>query len=1202
MGAKFSVAGLLSAKTALLKGGKSRTDALTALLEWSKVEENRLTMGSELTGLLPLLKDIAIEGGPEQNAAVGCLLNLSWTKENRPYMASPSLGLLSVLKDTLGIDAVRLSALKILRNLSICDGNEIPMAASELGLLPALNKVVQDGNREERVYALGVLQGISCAPVNMVTMASQALGLMPVLIRVVIGGEKETTMIALLVLKNLSCADANQVPMALKALGLLRVLMKVTREYDTELSFIALSILHNLSSAPQNQVPMASSSLELLVCLKEVFAVRSGRERVKALEVLQSLSIAPANKQPMASPDLDLLPALTRTVEVGDNEARIAALSVLHNLAVLAANKVAMALPALGLLPHLVHVLVSDVGDARTWALKVVSHLSLASDNHALMASGALGLVSVLDKLATAYDSKNVDAVKLIISIQRNLSNVVSTEAIEAAKVKVLAEYGVPLALFIACVQFRISVSDARIAVESESGSDQMEKAKLKSALGFASGLGFAFFTVLPQEFVSLDTQGQAQWINQKLHARTAQLMRASDDMQLVAFVQFLFSLPPNLRGNVGGTTCAVCTEHYVALIGDGGLSVVVDGLGSKDSAIKIKLKKDENLPVKESLLPTDMDLLPCLLEVIATTAGDTRASALHAILSFSSATNRSELRISDLGLADVLAAVLNENDRNAVVLSLMVFLNLSTIKIRIGWHQTLFLALPKILDMDDDEVALLALRILHNLPPSRTNQNSMVSFLAVLVKQLTKSSGEIRLVAIQILVRMSCYRECSAAMELADLGLIPVLKWVIESCEFEEQLCSLRILCDLSAAAGATRGFGDLSLLKTLTNVVASATEETREQALCIFCNLSALPELCVPMTSSDLGLLSILKHVLASCDDMLMLALCTSILQNLSNVAECSVLLGSDDLGLVPVLVSVVVRYNGEAKARALVILQRLLTQGVVCCDALLSLSAVLESHYDWKEGLKADLADQAAHAVAQLQPLLKKVTDMVLVVLAEQGMTLDLYYACVQYRFSLLDDQVENFSGKGPASVKLLGDLMEQRTQVESVCDQLHQLRVGLPPGFQALSSDSRRQAHWLQQELDSYSDKLMKNKKDLVLLRAFSKFHASLPAQLQEAQESPSPLPHQRSADAISATSNAAHALVTGNVTLDAAGSGCVVVDGTFCDGPMTTPVKIKLRSIEHSAMIHHEYSMLCKFHKHAPSAVVAPFALVSTADR
>ena len=79
----------------------------------------------------------------------------------------------------------RIDACIALFALSVTYDNIVPMAAAELGLLPALITVINEDKSEARARACGVLVNLASSAENKVSMASKRLGLISSLINVI---------------------------------------------------------------------------------------------------------------------------------------------------------------------------------------------------------------------------------------------------------------------------------------------------------------------------------------------------------------------------------------------------------------------------------------------------------------------------------------------------------------------------------------------------------------------------------------------------------------------------------------------------------------------------------------------------------------------------------------------------------------------------------------------------------------------------------------------------------------------------------------------------------------------------------------------------------------------------------------------------------------------------------------------------------
>lgn len=206
-------------------------------------------------------------------------------------------------------------------------------------------------------------------------------------------------------------------------------------------------------------------------------------------------------------------------------------------------------------------------------------------------------------------------------------------------------------------------------------------------------------------------------------------------------------------------------------------------------------------------------------------------------------------------------------------------------------------------------------------------------------------------------------------------------------------------------------------------------------------------------------------------------------------------------------------------------------------------------------------------------------QRLNDIAAEIKAVHGVDLELFVMCAQYQLNVLDGRIKEEGGEGLAGVNAFKMLIEEKARLHSAADSALELRMTLPREFLSLR-DRAGQARWIQAKLSTYSTELMKAF-DAAHLSAFARFLHSLPLELQlSAHDTPYAVVSERNFE----------------------WKDQAVVDGVYHDGPTTTPVKIKLRRMEHKTQLMREYNMMVKLHKSAPAVVATPFALVQSSDR
>lgn len=439
---------------------------------------------------------------------------------------------------------------------------------------------------------------------------------------------------------------------------------------------------------------------------------------------------------------------------------------------------------------------------------------------------------------------------------------------------------------------------------------------------------------------------------------------------------------------------------------------------------------------------------------------------------------------------------------------------------------------------------------------------------------------------ALEKLLAFSAVKENRVHMGSARAGLNPLLCDFIRTTAIEgghAHLIALKILGELSAAAvnQARMVSASVGLLDALKTSIQCNTGDVQLAALQVLRNLSAAPENRVPLASLDLGLLQFLTVVIEYGDAARVSTL--DVLCNLSLADENKAMMASRSIGLLPKLVKIMSDDDHKAMELALCIVSRmsLASETHVLLVATGGIVQLLKK-------LAAEVGNHAEAAAAILDVLSHSIQDVRSVaaeVLSNYGVELDLLGACVKYQLYLCDARVETESERGLAGLKGFKLAMQSKGKIERQFPFSAILFAMLPDEFLFLGT-LRQQAQWIKRRMDVQANALMATYELNKHLPAFERFLLSLPQDLQ--CEKPA---H---------TLVESHATITCDVELNA--NGCAIVDGMFCDVPIITPVKIKLRSVEHNGTVEHEHKMLVKFHKHFPCFVVTPFALVSTSDR
>lgn len=437
----------------------------------------------------------------------------------------------------------------------------------------------------------------------------------------------------------------------------------------------------------------------------------------------------------------------------------------------------------------------------------------------------------------------------------------------------------------------------------------------------------------------------------------------------------------------------------------------------------------------------------------------------------------------------------------------------------------------------DADDVVALIWAVLHGLSVSVESQQFLVNpdlgFVSMVVTSLDRDDLVGFGAALQLLQNLSTDVIGSAYFTAADSCLVRTLMNIVADGEMQNRLVSLRILVNMSVASTSkvSMAVPELGLISLMRQLVNSSDLEISLAAFDIICNLVDECEQKMLMELSNFDWHSLLPVPSRDGTDVTRL----TVLSKFSLTTKGSVLLLSANPGLIAPLHRLSCGYDNPMRSLASEVFERL---------------------------LNAETA-QAINIAA-------------LRVSKDYGIPLDLFAVTVLYQLNVLNAQIQAATDSGMLSV--FKQATKEKAALESSFAFVLTLRLALPEDFASLTEPAT-QSRWIKQKLHSHSVQLMRAS-DHLQLAAYEGFVLSLPSELQ---------------------GNNPFAVILGDHVAIGQGDS-VVADGLYCDGPVTTPVKIKLRRRVQSLLIDHEHKIMETFHKLAQTAVVTPFAIAQTSDR
>lgn len=104
---------------AIVEGGNLRMDAISSIRAFGFDVKNQVYLGSEASGLVPVLARAMAEFGNDQNAIMNIFMNLTCPYDNRPYIGSKSFGIINTCVKCLNRNIDIATAGSLLWNLSL---------------------------------------------------------------------------------------------------------------------------------------------------------------------------------------------------------------------------------------------------------------------------------------------------------------------------------------------------------------------------------------------------------------------------------------------------------------------------------------------------------------------------------------------------------------------------------------------------------------------------------------------------------------------------------------------------------------------------------------------------------------------------------------------------------------------------------------------------------------------------------------------------------------------------------------------------------------------------------------------------------------------------------------------------------------------------------------------------------------------------
>lgn len=233
------------------------------------------------------------DGGDARSNACSAVCHLASSTENRVRLGGQELGLMPILVDVLREEEgkARVFSCSTIGFLSVSHENQKYIASYELGLLVEIVRIISTDRGKSREYCCSITRSLSSALSNKIYMAGDQLGLIVALIKVLQEDTGKARANACATVCNLAIATLNKIPMGRPSLGLIKALVRVTVVDKAEARVNACAALSYLAIAIENKVHLLDPSVGLLEALKTVIKEDLGKARVNACLTLSNLSI-----------------------------------------------------------------------------------------------------------------------------------------------------------------------------------------------------------------------------------------------------------------------------------------------------------------------------------------------------------------------------------------------------------------------------------------------------------------------------------------------------------------------------------------------------------------------------------------------------------------------------------------------------------------------------------------------------------------------------------------------------------------------------------------------------------------------------------------------------------------------------------------------------------------------------------------------
>lgn len=874
--------------------------------------------------------------------------------------------------------------------------------------------------------------------------------------------------------------------------------------------------------------------------MMKVIETGNGENMLKAMKVLDALSTVADNRVPMASIDCGLPALLIKVALVDDENTSVAALGVLHNLSIAEGNHVGLA--SIDMLTAMKTTIELRIGMQRIRALYVLLNLSIATVNKVPMTSSSLGLLEqVIKAMNCTGDSCRIPALNVVCNLSVAGRNHI---------VLVSPSLGLlPVLKFFIEERLRVFTIKAFDTLLNLSTTPSCRMPLSCTTIGLLPSLTLAVANGVDDFRVS-----SLNVLRNLSYAPGNQLYMASSELGLLDVLQ---------------TIVAECIgeAHTIAL----------------HIVWNLSCAHENKVPM------ATCGLLTLLMESVVNSNPRSSLYALNALAELSSADeNVVRMAAHSLGFLQLLVRLSAGDNLEFAEIPWSILIILSeadSIRFSMACSETGLLELLAKYAQENSLRRNSAFTVLRKLACS--TDNAVLAFmtspdlgLLPLLCAITARRCDNETVSASawaVLYSLSFSNDAKVFMVASKLGLLEVLVNAIaaDSVDNNEEirLASLAILVNLSTAI-ETINIG--KLVPALMNVAARG-DEYHIDVLNIFAGLSVGPANKVAMTIPEFELVPFLVEMAGSSNELDIQSHALDILVNLADAVDNRVPMASN-VSLINLLRACICSNVRIAKIRALSVVSKLALHAGNC-------ELLVSTDLGFVALLKSLLVDTDEFVVKLASDILSRLTHFEAVaskVLSDYGVPLVLFLAACHYQLDMLDAQIIAKGLVGIPGIDAYKQAKADKVQKETELSFALMFSALIPHEFSTLDT-LLKQVNWIKPKLNAHSVQLMTTSDD-IHLTAFQRFLSSLPPEL-------------------GSTAGASYAEITEqSVVLAELGNGSIVVNGLYRDGPTDIPVKIKIKRSAHKDMLVHEHKIMDKFHKLAPSVVVAPFALVQASNR